>query len=202
MNDDGKRIGLSPLNLSEFIGLGIRYITLRMADDQVYLTLKISVIPAEKDTNVLQLAVQAAKNEQKRQKGMYGEDKNGESSSEEELQGERLQQNLSHFHDVHKNNLVKESKAGYGEIVFDEKEEEDKQDGESKKKDITNFLNSGIQGVVGIGGRLAGVDAQGAQGNMSDTVNQRKIEMLEKQLKGEKDKVADLEKENLKLNLN
>lgn len=53
MNDEGKRIGHMPINLSEFIGLGIKYITLKMADDQVYLTMKISVIPAEKDTNVL-----------------------------------------------------------------------------------------------------------------------------------------------------
>ena len=61
-NDEGKRIGIMPLNLSEFIGKGLKYITFRMdKNDSLFLTVKISVIETNQDSNVLNLAMQAVK---------------------------------------------------------------------------------------------------------------------------------------------
>ena len=52
-NDEGHKFGVCPINLAEFIGLGIKYVTIKMAEGQIYLTMRLSVIPAGKDTNVL-----------------------------------------------------------------------------------------------------------------------------------------------------
>lgn len=83
----------------------------------------------------------------------------------------------------------------------DDENKEKNSEPENWDKKIAGVFKGGVQDIVGIGGRLAGVDAQGAIGNAQDTVNIKKIEMLEKQLKSEKEKVKDFETEVMKMNI-
>jgi len=57
---DGKRIGYQSLNLGEFIGSGLKVITLKMdKEEQLYLTLKLSVIETNEQIDVIGLVIKA-----------------------------------------------------------------------------------------------------------------------------------------------
>ena len=154
-----------------------------------FLTCKITVLPAQAENDVLQLAIQAHQNKQenlresKRQNRDFTNQNPGDSSdSEEEVKGEEMMNTFSHFHEGTKNAYDRENSMFEN---LDDDNENDTDRASISKKDGQNFLNKGVRGALQFGGTLAGVNNQGAKGNLQDENNKKKIAALDKQVKDE-----------------